>query len=204
MEDFELDMIYFDMDGVLADFYRGVREMCGMDVPDQNRMDRETNDLMFARIRDTPDFFLRLKPIEGTVELFHTMRGLYGDRVEILTGIPKPSRNVPRAAEEKVGWVRKNIDGDVVVHTVLRSEKADFVRGRGSVLIDDLERNIDAWNEAGGTGILFTDSDSALARLKDLGLLRERFLPGAYLPREGPALKTPTCASSRRPAAARS
>ena len=32
----EVEKIYFDMDGVLADFERGVREICGIEPPDQN------------------------------------------------------------------------------------------------------------------------------------------------------------------------
>ena len=38
VEDIRLDVekIYFDMDSVLADFERGVRELCGMTPPSQN------------------------------------------------------------------------------------------------------------------------------------------------------------------------
>lgn len=32
----KIDKIYFDIDGVLADFERGVMEICGMMPPSQN------------------------------------------------------------------------------------------------------------------------------------------------------------------------
>ncbi|MBQ9867464.1 MAG: hypothetical protein IJM34_10625 [Lachnospiraceae bacterium] len=31
-----VEKIYFDMDGVLADFERGVKEICGLTPPSQN------------------------------------------------------------------------------------------------------------------------------------------------------------------------
>ena len=36
MEEFVVEKIYFDMDGVLADFERGVNEICGLVPPSQN------------------------------------------------------------------------------------------------------------------------------------------------------------------------
>lgn len=34
----EIKKIYFDMDGVLADFERGINEICGMKMPVQGRL----------------------------------------------------------------------------------------------------------------------------------------------------------------------
>ncbi len=34
-----VEKIYFDMDGVLADFERGVKEICGLTPPSQNIYD---------------------------------------------------------------------------------------------------------------------------------------------------------------------
>ena len=38
-----VEKIYFDMDGVLADFECGVREICGVIPPDQNAKDIKVN-----------------------------------------------------------------------------------------------------------------------------------------------------------------
>ena len=40
-----------------------------------------------------------------------------------------------------------------------------------AVLIDDLQKNIDEWTAAGGTGILHVSAEQTLKELKDLGLL---------------------------------
>ena len=44
-----------------------------------------------------------------------------------------------------------------MVHVVLNEEKKNFCAGKESVLIDDLDRNIRRWTEAGGTGIHYVD-----------------------------------------------
>jgi len=167
-----IDSIYFDMDCVLADFEQGVRELCGMDPPRWGAPDKdELDDIMFGRISGIPNFYYRLKPIDGTVEILNELVSRYGKRVEILTGVPKPHRNVPTASEDKVAWVRDYISEDIAVHTVLRREKMNFAKGPGSVLIDDMQMNIDEWTSAGGTGILFTAPEDLRTRLSEMSIL---------------------------------
>ena len=88
----EVRQIYFDMDGVLADFDRGVRELCGMETPDQGAHSPEQDDLMWERIRNADHFYDRLELMPGAKELFDAVYGKYGDRCEILTGIPKDTK----------------------------------------------------------------------------------------------------------------
>ena len=39
-----------------------------------------------------------------------------------------------------------------------------------SILIDDMQKNIDQWKAAGGIGILHTNAKDTIKKLKDLGL----------------------------------
>ena len=168
----DFDIIYFDMDGVLADFDNGVRELCGMEPSDQNSPDREEHDTaMFAEISEIPNFYYKLKPVQGTVDILKELRSRYGGKIEILTGIPKPHRNVPTAASDKVLWVKDFISDDIVVHTVLRREKMEYAKGPGSILIDDLSMNIGEWTDAGGTGILFTSPGDLRKKLSEMDIL---------------------------------
>ena len=67
-ENLEFDTIYFDMDGVLADFGRGVMEMCQMDVYSQfESYSKEFDDRMYAAIRDIPNFYFKLEPMDGMI-----------------------------------------------------------------------------------------------------------------------------------------
>ena len=52
------EKIYLDMDGVLADFDRGVRELCGMDpLPQTGKTDPHQDDLMWEAIRKVESLF---------------------------------------------------------------------------------------------------------------------------------------------------
>ena len=162
----KVEKIYIDMDGVLADFDRGVRDFCGIDPIDQGKRNESANVSLWEHVKKIDHFYDRLQPVPGAKELFDKIYGTYGERCEILTGIPRPHRGVKDAAEDKVKWVRRLLSETVVVNTVFRAEKVKFCRGSGCILIDDYDRNINEWEEAGGTGILFTNAVDAIEVLK--------------------------------------
>jgi len=164
-----IEKIYLDMDGVLADFDRGIRELCGAEPADQNNSTEEEDARVFAAVRSQEHFFRRLEPVPGAKDLFDTLYAAYGDRVEILTGVPSPRRNLPEAGEDKVIWVREHLSETVKVNLVRRVEKKNFCTGKNCVLIDDLENNIVAWKQHGGTGILYKNAKQAMEELKKLG-----------------------------------
>ena len=101
----DIKKIYFDMDGVLADFDRGVRELCGLESVPQDRERPGKDDAMWAAIRETGHFYDRLELMPGAKKMFDTVYGKYGERCEILTGIPKPRRGITTAGEDKISWV---------------------------------------------------------------------------------------------------
>ena len=166
-------MIYLDMDGVLADFERGVKELCGMEPLSQNgkRRDPKQDDLMWERIRETEHFYDRLELMPGAKEMFDRIREKYGDRCEILTGIPREERGIVTAEQDKRTWTRRMLSDTVKVNTVLRKQKRDYCTGPESVLIDDREKTIREWRELGGTGILYVNAEETIKKLEELGLL---------------------------------
>ena len=89
-----VEKIYFDMDGVLADFDRGVRELCGMEALDQGTRSPAQDDIMWEAIRKIDHFYDKLELMPGAKEMFDTLREKYGDKVEILTGIPREERGI--------------------------------------------------------------------------------------------------------------
>ena len=168
----EVRKIYLDMDGVLADFDRGVRELCAMEPQSQNgKRDAKVDDQMWEAIRETDHFYDRLELLPGAKEMFDLVYGKYGDSCEILTGIPKPERGIITAGEDKLAWTKRLLSPDVKVNIVLRKEKIGFCAGPETVLIDDRAKTIRDWNENGGTGILHVSAADTLAALKALGIL---------------------------------
>ena len=103
--------------------------------------------------------------------MFDAVYEKYGDKCEILTGIPKPSREIVNAADDKKIWTKRLLSDDVIVNIVFREEKPRYCTGEGCILIDDMERNIKEWNEMGGTGIVNVSSEDTMNRLNELGIL---------------------------------
>ncbi len=165
-------MIYLDMDGVLADFNRGVKEYCNMEAPDQNeKHDPKLDDIMWERIRKTDHFYDRLELLPGAKEMFDEIYARYKSRCEILTGVPKPERGILTAGQDKTAWTRRLLSPKVKVNIVLRKEKIRRCTGPDAILIDDYAKNIREWQAAGGTAILHTSAENTLNQLKELGLL---------------------------------
>ena len=173
MEHIEVEKIYFDLDGVLADFEKGVWKICEMERHSQNDKRRSVNedDEMWRRIKEAEHFYDRLELMPGAKEMFDTIYGRYGEKCEILTGIPKPKRGIETAAEDKRNWVHRLLSKEIRINIVYREEKPAYCTGKGYILIDDMRKNIADWNNMGGTGILHTNAEDTMKRLRELGVL---------------------------------
>ena len=163
--------IYLDMDGVLADFNRGMQELLGLEPFDQGSgWHPEKDDELWERVKKYGHFYDALELIPGSKEFFDAVYGRFYDRCEILTGIPKPRRGITSAGEDKIKWVRRLLSENVVIHVVQREEKPGYCTGKDCILIDDYQKNIKEWEKSGGTGILFTDAEDILGRLSEMDL----------------------------------
>ena len=169
----EVKKIYFDMDGVLADFERGVKELCHLTPPDQNAKKHKPgeDDEMWERIKEIGDFYNRLELMPGAKEMFDLVYGKYQDRCEILTGIPKEKRGIVTAGEDKIKWVKRLLSEEVKVNIVFREEKPQYCSGPDCILIDDMEKNIKEWEACRGTGIQNINAYATIRRLMELGIL---------------------------------
>ena len=127
----ELEKIFFDMDGVLADFDRGVVEICGLEPIPQNKEKYVDSDYteLWKGVREAGHFYNKLELIQGAKKLFDTVYDKYGDKCELLTGIPKPKRGVETAREDKIKWTRRVLSQDVKINLVYREEKPNYCKG---------------------------------------------------------------------------
>lgn len=161
-----IEKIYFDMDGVLANFDKGLIEICGITPENQATKSDAYDDMMWGKVRDAGHYYDMLEPLEEGIKVFRHLHSIYGDKCEILSAIPKPKRGIVTAKEDKINWVRRLIDKNIKVNIVMREEKRDYAKGPGYILIDDLEKNVNEWNEAGGTGIVFTEFESIISKIE--------------------------------------
>lgn len=167
----EVKKIYFDMDGVLADFDRGKVELLGLEVKEQGNYTPEEDEALYSGMRKLGHFYDKLELIEGAKELFDRVYEKYGDKCEILSGVPKPYRGIDDARDDKIAWMKRLLSDKIKINLVYRAEKIDYCSGPDCILIDDYSLNTDEWAEAGGTAVLFKDSKSTIDKLIEMGVL---------------------------------
>ena len=150
--------IYFDMDGVLANFNKGVIDLLHLKPINQSDpFDYKKTNALYAKMRTVDHYYNMLEPIQEAVDLLLELYEKYGDDVQILTAIPKPHRGIITASEDKINWTKRLISDKIKINICYRAEKANFCTGADCILIDDYDKNIREWEALGGTGILYTN-----------------------------------------------
>lgn len=156
----ELNRIYFDLDGVLADFRRGIAVLAGTD--------EQHDDEMWEAVSKVDSFYARLDPLPGALEMFAEAQLLFPGSCEILSAPPKPKRGVPDAEKDKREWCERHLGTGVPVNIAFSEDKHLYCGGASDVLVDDRESNIADWEAAGGTGILHISPEETLQELRRL------------------------------------
>ena len=64
---------------------------------------------------------------------------------------------------------KKAVCGCRCEHRV-QEQKSEFCTGKDCILIDDLKKNIEAWESFGGSGIHHTSAEETISKLRDLGI----------------------------------
>lgn len=161
-----MSKIYFDMDGVLANFDKAMAQMLK-----KAYWDRSTDE-HWSIMEEQDGFFDRLEPLPSAFEMVNFVieqRGL--ENVEILTALPNPTGKLANAKQHKIDWAHEYINDKIVVNTIIGGKnKVLWLKDNpNAVLVDDYDRNIKMWNANGGRGILHTDPYSTLEKLRILG-----------------------------------
>ncbi|MCW2245625.1 hypothetical protein M2352_001216 [Azospirillum fermentarium] len=150
-----LPPLFLDLDGVLADFDRGVRAVTG-------RFPHEMSvRALWAAAGRHPDFFATLEFTPGGRDLWDFCAP---HRPTILTGLPLGTW----AAPQKRRWVAEKLGADVPVITCMARDKHCHAVA-GAVLVDDREKARPPWEGAGGAFIRHTDAASTIAALRRMG-----------------------------------
>lgn len=119
---------------------------------------------MWQNITNNIDHWTQLPAMPGALQLW-----AYVSRWKptILTGCP--SKGYKNAEAGKKKWCARELGSHVPVITTYSRHKPSHMKAPGDVLIDDLQKNIDRWNEAGGVGILFTSAEQVISDLSRIG-----------------------------------
>lgn len=151
--------VYLDLDGVLADFDQHFKDKFG--VCPQTLDDN----VLWKKINSYQEFYENLPLMAGALELFNFLNENFD--VTILTACPKS--NYQKSALQKKEWVRKHLSKDINVLPVLGGKnKALFMHEEGDILIDDMAKNCQAWDDLGGKSIIHFDVQSTINIMKKM------------------------------------
>jgi hypothetical protein len=155
-----ITMIYVDMDGVIANFNKRYIDKFGV-TPEETRHKKSFSE-NFKKFIDDREF-ANLELMPDAQLLFSFLNSRSNIPKEILSSTAREDSHVA-ISEQKHEWLKK--------HNI--NYKENFVPGKSlkaqyatptSILIDDTLSVIDAWDKAGGIGILHKNAVSTLAIL---------------------------------------
>lgn len=146
------EVVYLDMDGVVADFDGHFENLYG--VTPQEYEDKYGQTEFWQRVYESPTFFRDMKPMLGWIQVVKKCKEL-GEKVIILSS---PSRtNQPLCMLHKRQWL-DHWFGDSFP-AIFESKKEKYARP-GVLLIDDTPKKVQRFADAGGDVHLFTDCES--------------------------------------------
>ena len=150
--------VFCDLDGVLADFEKGIQLLTGRSTIDQSASK------MWQRISAKKNFFAGLDFMPDGAKLWKDICEISGSIPTILTGVPESKNNYDK---EKRQWCANHLGDDVEVITCKSSEKYKYT-DINHILIDDRIENCNLWEKHGGICIRHTNNDRTIYELKKI------------------------------------
>lgn len=166
--------LFVDMDGVLADFIRGVERAFQVVHGDQVQyseeryeQDKKFQSMVWKTIQAYQqmghEFWYDLELMDDALTLWNYVKP-YTPEILSATGQERFE-----SGNQKIKWIAQKIGNVKVNLTQKASEKAQHAQPN-YILIDDKLKAINPWIDAGGIGILHTSANSTIQQLKKLGL----------------------------------
>jgi phosphoglycolate phosphatase-like HAD superfamily hydrolase len=167
--------IFCDLDGVLVDFDRGFLELPGNPEKLTTKEYEEKhglNSIWTIIEQGGEDYWINLKWTKDGRELWDYLK-----RYDpIILSAPSLSQT---SITGKTKWVAQNLNIDQEPITqpedlqpdsrlVLYKDKYKFAKTENDILIDDTEKKLTDWTEAGGTGILHNDATDTIRVVEEL------------------------------------
>ena len=160
--------LFLDLDGVLANFDRGVYQITGC-YPDQLSVSQ-----MWKAIAKANGFFENLSWMPQSEKLWEATK-VY--QPTILTGLPRGQWAEP----QKRAWCARELGLDVPVITCMAQEKIKWACDASEpdetpVIVDDRPKHKALWEDKGGIFVVHRSVNESLTELRRLGFnIDERF-----------------------------
>ena len=171
--------IFSDMDGVLADFDKGYRDLTGMttqhaDSQGKNEFWKIFRNSLKEKGISEKEYWAGLDWMSDGKKYWDYIKQ-YNPYVLTAPSVnfdaPEDQRYSPeynQSMQGKTEWGQR-LSNMRKMYFASAKNKVKFARPN-TILIDDRKDTIDAWNSAGGIGIFHTSADDTIKQLQDLGL----------------------------------
>jgi 5'-nucleotidase len=127
-------ILYLDMDGVIANFDKGIKDICPDLQTSDEYPDYESRSLKVDSICEAnPDIFHNLEPIEGAIDAVNKLF----DEFDVYF-LSTPMWNVPMSFMGKRIWLEKHF-GEKAKKRLILTHRKDL--NIGDYLVDDRTRN---------------------------------------------------------------
>lgn len=151
--------VFLDMDGVIADFNKGIVEAVGLEVcpftdPKNHGVWEYTDIISITRdefwAHCTSEFFEELDPTHDAHRIVNYLEGRFGRQNICILSSPPLN---PESMVGKQRWLAKHFRQ--YQRQFFFGTKKGFAAHAGSLLVDDADHNIDEFSEAGGQAFLY-------------------------------------------------
>jgi hypothetical protein len=149
--------IFLDLDGVLTDFQKSMCALMGVKL-DRDKVWDDSRKLWSKVDEEGEKFWTEMEWQPGGKNLWEALKEYTP------TILSSPTRH-ESSKTGKRKWVRENLGDDVKV--ILETKKEKYA-SPDAILVDDRKKNIAKWKEAGGIGVLHTDPDKTIDKVKEL------------------------------------
>ena len=168
--------IYFDMDGVLVDFPQNTTTNTNRPTQFLDDDARATKRKMWRDIESNTHFWRDLPAIPNIQTMLYCAMDL--GEIFVLSKTPSAKNFIAGQdyvnfiADEKRTWILKKLpiffdDKHIIICDTPKGELMKPTQNH--ILVDDHIDNIQEWQNAGGTGVLFNRNiSSAIARLREV------------------------------------
>lgn len=165
-------IIYCDMDGVIVDFISGANLVAKKSKFSKNWIElaNRNQKLAWSIINEHgSDFWANLSWEKNGRKLWNEVEKY---NPIILSAYPYTIEDPTvktDAIKGKKEWIDKHIGNDAAGNAIIcaRDEKVMFAEDN-AILIDDMEKNVKEWQQAGGIGILHKSYRSTMKKLLDI------------------------------------
>jgi len=168
--------IAIDLDGVMVDLDRGLKEQLDVVLPVIRSPENQRYvDGVWDTTHATYNFWTNLPPMPHFEELYQSILAKCDEPV-IISASPvcyEFDERHDRCRQQKIDWVARYLGPEQAKRTIITKSnlKHTFISqipADRHVLVDDHSSNIRRWNKAGGIGILYKHHEKALKELNSL------------------------------------